>query len=169
MNGRLPLPTLLSHALVAFTIEFDNEFEHRVPHRTTNHGSTGSRSSPWLVSMVMWLMFMRFVPGDGIAVRELQELTGFNDKEMRTWFVSHGKVVGLCRRRRAGSVGQLFQPLGPQLGGPPHSGRPEGAGSLAAIDGHYRETLARTVREGRHLSPSRIIPGAGRQLRRRSA
>jgi hypothetical protein len=54
MNGRLPLPTLLSHALVAFTIEFDNEFEHRVPHRTTNHGSTGSRSSPWLVSMVMW-------------------------------------------------------------------------------------------------------------------
>jgi hypothetical protein len=85
MNGRLPLPTLLSHALVAFTIEFDNEFEHRVPHRTTNHGSTGSHSSPWLVSMVMWLMFMRFVPGYGIAVRELQELRGFNDKEMRTW------------------------------------------------------------------------------------
>src|SRR3981081_3090865 len=81
MNGRLPLPTLLSHALVAFTIEF----EHRVPHRTTNHGSTGSHSSPWLVSMVMWLMFMRFVPGYGIAVRELQELRGFNDKEMRTW------------------------------------------------------------------------------------
>jgi hypothetical protein len=32
MDGRLPLPTLLSHALVAFTIEFDNEFEHQVPH-----------------------------------------------------------------------------------------------------------------------------------------
>jgi hypothetical protein len=94
MNGRLPLPTLLSHALVAFTIEFDNEFEHRVPHRTTNHGSTGSRSSPWLVSMVMWLMFMRFVPGDGIAVRELQELTGFNDKEMRTWLSRMGKWWG---------------------------------------------------------------------------
>jgi DNA-binding MarR family transcriptional regulator len=94
MNGRLPLPTLLSHALVAFTIEFDNEFEHRVPHRTTNHGSTGSRSSPWLVSMVMWLRFMRFVPGDGIAVRELQELTGFNDKEMRTWLSRMGKWWG---------------------------------------------------------------------------
>jgi hypothetical protein len=94
MNGRLPLPTHLSHALVAFTIEFDNEFEHRVPHRTTNHGSTGSRSSPWLVSMVMWLMFMRFVPGDGIAVRELQELTGFNDKEMRTWLSRMGKRWG---------------------------------------------------------------------------
>jgi hypothetical protein len=94
MNGRLPLPTLLSHALVAFTIEFDNEFEHRAPLRTTNHGSTGSRSSPWLVSMVMWLMFMRFVPGDGIAVRELQELTGFSDKEMRTWLSRMGKWWG---------------------------------------------------------------------------
>ena len=83
--------------------------------------------------------------------------------------VSHGKVVGLGRRRRAGSVGQLLQPLVPQLGGPPHSGRPEGAGSMAAIDGHDRETLARTVRPGRHRSPSRIIAGAGRQLRRRSA
>ena len=25
MGARLPLPTLLSHALVAFTVEFDNE------------------------------------------------------------------------------------------------------------------------------------------------
>jgi hypothetical protein len=41
--------------------------------------------------MVMWLMFMRFVPGDGIAVRELQELTGFNDKEMCTWLSRMGK------------------------------------------------------------------------------
>jgi hypothetical protein len=36
MEGRL------SHTLVAFTLEFDNEFEHRVPHRTTDHGSNGS-------------------------------------------------------------------------------------------------------------------------------
>jgi hypothetical protein len=35
------LPTLLSHALVAFTNEFDNEAEHRMPHRTTSHGPTG--------------------------------------------------------------------------------------------------------------------------------
>jgi len=40
MDGRLPLPTLLSHALVAFTIEFDNESEHQLPHRTTNNRST---------------------------------------------------------------------------------------------------------------------------------
>jgi DNA-binding MarR family transcriptional regulator len=94
MDVRLPLPTLLSHALVAFTIEFDNEFEHRVPHRTTNHGSTGSRSSPWLASMVMWLKFMRFVPGDGIPVRELQRLTRFTDKEMRAWLTRMGKWWG---------------------------------------------------------------------------
>jgi hypothetical protein len=34
----LPLSALAAHALVAYTIEFDNEFEHRMPHRTTDHG-----------------------------------------------------------------------------------------------------------------------------------
>jgi len=29
------LSTWLSQTLVAFTIEFDNEFEHRMPHRTS--------------------------------------------------------------------------------------------------------------------------------------
>jgi methyltransferase (TIGR00027 family) len=33
--SRLPLSALLSQALVAFTIEVDNECEHRIPHRTT--------------------------------------------------------------------------------------------------------------------------------------
>jgi hypothetical protein len=94
MDPRLPLPTLLSHALVAFTIEFDNEFEHRVPHRTTNHGSTGSGSSPWLVSMVMWLKFMRFVPVQGITVRELGRVTRSTDKEMRTWLTRLEKWWG---------------------------------------------------------------------------
>ncbi|HVY94474.1 MAG TPA: hypothetical protein VHA14_17050 [Bryobacteraceae bacterium] len=44
------MSALLSQAFVAFTIEFDNEFEHLVPHRTTRFGG----SEPWLVSMVMW-------------------------------------------------------------------------------------------------------------------
>ena len=47
----LPLSALLSQALVAFTIEFDNEAERRMPHRTTNHGSTAF-PGPWLVSLV---------------------------------------------------------------------------------------------------------------------
>jgi DNA-binding MarR family transcriptional regulator len=94
MDGRLPLSSLLSHALVAFTIEFDNEFEHRVPHRTTNYGSTGPGNSPWLVSIVMWLKFLRFVPIDGISVRELKRLTRSTDKELRTWLTRLGKWWG---------------------------------------------------------------------------
>jgi DNA-binding MarR family transcriptional regulator len=70
--GQLPLLALMSQALVAFTIEFDNEFEHQMPHRTTNHGSTaGSERAPWLVSMAMWVHCMRHVPADGIPAGEL--------------------------------------------------------------------------------------------------
>jgi DNA-binding MarR family transcriptional regulator len=69
----LPLSALLSHSLVAFTIEFDNEAEHRMQHRTTRHGVTGgSLHAPWLTSMVMWLNCMQFVDDEGIAVRELE-------------------------------------------------------------------------------------------------
>ena len=72
-TNRLPLSSLLSKALVAFTIEFDNEAEHRLPHRTTNHGATpGTLHAPWLVSMAMWFNCMRFVDDDGITVRELE-------------------------------------------------------------------------------------------------
>ena len=54
-----PLPTMLSQALVAFTIEFDNEFEQRMPHRTSRHGATAA-GGPWLVSLAMWVNCMRF-------------------------------------------------------------------------------------------------------------
>jgi len=70
----LPLPTLLSQALVAFTIEFDNEFEHRMPHRTTVAGAgPGKTSGPWLTSIVMWSNLMRLVPEEGITVAELRK------------------------------------------------------------------------------------------------
>ncbi|HMD47582.1 MAG TPA: hypothetical protein VKG79_00730 [Bryobacteraceae bacterium] len=49
----MPLSTSLSHALVAFTIEFDNEFEHRSPHTATNHNQPGQPLGPWLVSTVI--------------------------------------------------------------------------------------------------------------------
>ena len=90
--AHLPLSALLSQALVAFTIEFDNEFEHRVPHRTTNYGSTAdSRSAPWLVSMVMWLMLLRFVPLEGITVGELRERAGLRPKELQIWLTRTSK------------------------------------------------------------------------------
>ncbi len=87
---RLPLPTLLSFALVAFTIEFDNEAERLLQHRTTRHGSKfksagGSLHAPWLVSMVMWTNCMQFVEEKGVHVGELERLartkTNFNGME----------------------------------------------------------------------------------------
>jgi len=82
---RLPLPALLSHALVAFTIEFDNEFERRVPHGTTRSKATSLRGTPWLVSMVMWSNFMRFVREGGTSMRELKTLTGLTKDALSRW------------------------------------------------------------------------------------
>jgi hypothetical protein len=67
----LPLTAPLSQLLVAFTIEADNELEHQLPHRTTRGPAAGSRRGPWLVSLVMWSNFLRFVSEDGVPVREL--------------------------------------------------------------------------------------------------
>jgi hypothetical protein len=87
MSGRLPLPTLLSQTLVAYTVEFDNEFEHRMPHRTTRDGAAGGPRGPWLVSMAMWLNCMRFVGEAPMRVSELERLarTGTNLDGMRRW------------------------------------------------------------------------------------
>jgi DNA-binding MarR family transcriptional regulator len=66
------VPARLSQVLTAFIIECDNEFEHRMPHRTTRHGSAGDlRRPPWLVSMAMWANCLRYVPPGGIAAGEL--------------------------------------------------------------------------------------------------
>jgi DNA-binding MarR family transcriptional regulator len=103
MDGRLPLPTLLSHPLVAFIIEFDNEFEHQVPHRTTNHGSTTrSHPVPWLVSMVMWSNFMRFVDEEG--TRELQHRLRASPKSLRTSLTRMGKWWGYIVVESNGTV-----------------------------------------------------------------
>ena len=96
--ARLPLPTLLSQVLVAFTIEFDNEAERQLPHRTARHGSTihGSREqgpttdsfrAPWLVSLAMWSNCMQFVGEEGITVGKLEDLacTRTNLNGMERW------------------------------------------------------------------------------------
>ena len=75
MTTEVDLSALLSRALVAFTIEFDNESEHRNAHRTTV-GSRGeanapSHRGPWLVSQVMWENVMRHVDAEGVTVQEL--------------------------------------------------------------------------------------------------
>src|SRR5277367_3691315 len=73
--AELPLPSLLSQALVAFTIEFDNEFERQMPHQTTmSRSATGASSGPWLVSVAMWSNFMQFVGEQGLTIGELQRM-----------------------------------------------------------------------------------------------
>src|SRR5277367_1150288 len=79
-SARLPLSALLSQVLVAFTIEFDNEAERQLQHRTTRHSSTkqastsGSLHTPWLVSLAMWSNCMQFVGEQGVRVGELESL-----------------------------------------------------------------------------------------------
>jgi DNA-binding MarR family transcriptional regulator len=83
--GGLPLSALLSQALVAFTIEFDNSAELRIVHKTTDHG--GARGGVWLVSMAMYLNCMRYASEDPITVAEMRRLarTGTNLDGMRRW------------------------------------------------------------------------------------
>ena len=80
-----PLYALLSQALVAFTIEFDNESEHQIQHRTTRGPATGS-GGPWLVSQVMWANFMRFIPPGGVPLREVSALAAITDlRGLQRW------------------------------------------------------------------------------------
>lgn len=85
MVRRLPLTTLLSFALTGYTIEFDNEAEHRQPHRTSDYG--GPAQAPWLVSLAMFLNCLQFVTEKGITTRELerQARTRPNWDGMRRW------------------------------------------------------------------------------------
>jgi hypothetical protein len=66
MPSQLPLSTLLSQALVAHTIELDNEFERRF----TDAGG-GAR----VTSLTMWATLLRFV-GDGVTVRDFVTAVG---------------------------------------------------------------------------------------------
>jgi DNA-binding MarR family transcriptional regulator len=79
-----PLPTLLSQAFVAFTIECDNEFEHQFPHRTTKGPATGGS---WLVSMAMWFNCMRYLGDEPIQAGELERRarTPTNLAGMQRW------------------------------------------------------------------------------------
>ena len=63
----LPLSTPLSQLLIALTIEFDNELDHRLAAADLGHRLP--------ISMVMWSNFLRFVE-DGITVGELPEAAG---------------------------------------------------------------------------------------------
>jgi hypothetical protein len=105
MGRSVPLTALLSQILVAFTIEFDNEAEHRLPHRTTMHGKTGSFavSSPWLVSMAMWFNCIQHLDNGPIPLPELERRarTPTNLHGMQRWgYISVTNEPGAPPSRR---------------------------------------------------------------------
>jgi DNA-binding MarR family transcriptional regulator len=75
VSPTVPLSVQLSQLLVAFTIEFDNESEHRIGHWTTNGGrGSAPRGTPWLISQAPWVNVLQYVDDvgeDGIRVGEL--------------------------------------------------------------------------------------------------
>ena len=103
--GTPSLSALLSQALVAFTIEFDNEAEHRLPHRTTDHGASGHGDGAWLVSLVMWENCLRHVTDQPITVGELETRarTGTNLDGMRRW--GYITIDGTARKIHKGRPG----------------------------------------------------------------
>jgi hypothetical protein len=84
----LDLSTLLSQPLVAFTIELDNEYEHRTAHRTTRQGRVGAlHRGPWLTSFAMYANCLQFLGEAPMSVRDLERLarTSTNLDGMRRW------------------------------------------------------------------------------------
>jgi methyltransferase (TIGR00027 family) len=104
-EGPLPLSALLSQALVAFTIEFDNEAEHNLPHRTTNHGPSRTGDGAWLVSLVMYENCMRYVAEEPLTVGELlaRARTGTNLDGMRRW--GYVTIDGTAKKIHKGNPG----------------------------------------------------------------
>jgi methyltransferase (TIGR00027 family) len=104
-QGPLSLSARLSQALVAFIIELDNEAEHRLPHRTTNHGAAQGDGA-WLTSVAMFENCLRFVTDEPITVGELETLarTGTNLDGMRRWgYITIDGTAKKIHKTRPGS------------------------------------------------------------------
>ena len=71
---RRSLSALLSQVLVAFTVEFDNEFERLMG----KAGYPGAR-----LSLVVWSNLIRFVGGGAVSVRDLAAQALAPDKKMK--------------------------------------------------------------------------------------
>ena len=109
----LGISAMLSQALVAFTIEFDNELERQLPHRTT-WGPAREGRGPWLVSLTMWANFLRFLPPGGVPLRDVADLVPLvNLPGLERW--------GYVR------VGPARAAAGPRPARTRSSGRPGGA------------------------------------------
>jgi methyltransferase (TIGR00027 family) len=107
-DAGLSLSALLSYALVAFTIEADNEAEHLMPHHTSDRGPGGAGGGPWLTSLAMYENCLRYLD-EPRTVAELRNLarTGTNLDGMRRW--GYVSIDGSARARR-GESGALRRP-----------------------------------------------------------
>ncbi len=156
----LPLSTPLSQLLVAFTIEFDNELDHRLT------AADVGRRLP--ISMVMWSNFMRFV-GDGITVGELPDAAGIPKSRtlstlggMERWryvFVSPSRPA--CSEVEARRLGERSGAAA-RVVRPPHARRPEDTGDRAAALRRDGGALGAAVRDRLNR---RATPGAGHRDR----
>lgn len=100
----LPLVAQLSAALVAFTIETDDEAEQRLPHRTTSFGGGGGPpGSVWMTSLAMWFNCLRGLDAAGgpLTVAELEREARMPTKldGMRRW--GYVTIDGTGRVKRA--------------------------------------------------------------------
>jgi hypothetical protein len=122
--GTMPLPTLLSQVLVAFTIELDNEFERRLPH--LDHGFEVRLTPGATVSF----------DGDVVELHELRRRgrrdrrRAFEAREYRHQLEGHGEV-GL-HRPIPGPSRRSSEGADSRLGDSHDTERPAGAGSVAA-------------------------------------
>lgn len=83
---------LLSQALVAYTIEVDNEVERRMPHFTLKYGSSNPGfGSPWLISSAFWFNFLRYAGHGMTPVSELATRSGYPEARVTS------AVAGLTR------------------------------------------------------------------------
>jgi hypothetical protein len=99
--SRRPLSALLSQLLVAFTVEFDNEFERQMGEA----GYPGAR-----LSLVLWANLLRFVSDRALSVRELAGQAMAPEKEIK-------HQLGCLERWRF----VVFEPS--KAGGPPAPAR----------------------------------------------
>jgi hypothetical protein len=85
---QLDLANLLSQPLVAFTIELDNEYAHRITHSTTmQRRAGGSNRGPWLISFAMYANCLQFLGEGPMPVRDVERLarSATNLDGMRRW------------------------------------------------------------------------------------
>ena len=159
----LPLPTLLSAALVAFTIEADNEVERVSAHSTTTGEGNGG---PWLVSEYMWANVLRHLPAEGptttseLVARSRTERHNLNGLQrwgyLRVKRESPETTVRLTRWGRMANT--TWAPV-PALIEKRWTDR-FGAAAVVALRSHLSDVVACTGRQLPHYLPM-IFPAQG--------